>query len=160
MALRMSTSYTAAPYLALTDLRPTCASLVSTASHHSGETISKSPDIKMHFSHYAGGSIVTPVLVARTPRTLAPWFLITSCRFVCKSVCKFAQRQPPPNRVGRTVLALQNRCCYASAPTGPTNRDANREPRANPRPKSPTVFEFSWGKNDYTFVRKWAIWRP
>ena len=22
------------------------------------------------------------------------------------------------------------------------------------------VLEFSWGKNDYTFVRKWAIWRP
>ena len=78
--------------------------------------------------------------------------------FVCKFECKFAQQQPPPHRSGRTVLALQKRRCYAPAPMGPANRDANREPGASPRAKTPTVLEFSWGKNDYIFVQFWAIW--
>ena len=37
------------------------------------------------------------------------------------------------SRVGRTVLALQNRYCYASAPTGPTNEmlvESSRKPEA------------------------------
>ena len=41
---------------------------------------------------------------------------------------------------------------------GPANRDANREPGASPRAKTPTVSEFSWYKNGYIFVRFWAIW--
>ena len=80
------------------------------------------------------------------------------CHFVCKFECKFAQQQPAPHRSGRTVLALQKRRFHAPAPMGPANRDANREPGASPRAKTPTVLEFSWGKNDYIFVRFWAIW--
>ena len=41
---------------------------------------------------------------------------------------------------------------------GLANRDAFREAGASPRSKSPAVSEFSWYKNDYTFVRFWLIW--
>ena len=84
----------------------------------------------------------------------------SGCHFVCRFVCRFAQQQPPPNRVGRTVLALQKRRCYAPAPMGPANRDANREPGASARSKTPTVLEFSLDKNDYTFCPKMGNLAP